>query len=205
MMSKVNRNSLSVVIALIAIVGAIGLGSGVNANAAARDVTRVVVETFQKPEVVPNTTLDITEDVRGSNAVLVRTENSLRAQLNTRDLPSGVYTFWWHLTHDDGEVSILWAGSSLVSNSAGTSHLNTVLLEDEEGAPGYIFIGHGLQPGEGNNVTVQLWVRTHGELSDDPELAEVQQTRPFGGCTDTRNPDPKVSDYPCWNPQRAVF
>jgi hypothetical protein len=30
-------------------------------------------------------------------------------------------------------------------------------------------------------------------------------TRPFGGCTDIRNLKPRPGDYPCWNPQRAVF
>jgi hypothetical protein len=89
------------------------------------------------------------------------------------------------------------------ANGIGT--LNTVLPEGENNAPGDIFIGHGLQPGTAQDVTVQLWVRAHGALSDDAETAGEQQTKPFGGCTDTRNPNPKPDDYPCWNPQRAVF
>ena len=52
---------------------------------------------------------------------------------------------------------------------------------------------------------MQLWVRSHGTLSNDPDQAAVQLTTPFGGCTDSRNPDPQLDDYPCWNPQRAIF
>ncbi len=112
--------------------------------------------------------------------------------------------FWWHLTHPDGELSILWAGTKFVSNGNGNTVLNTVLPEGEENAPGDIFIGHGLQPGTASSVAVQLWVRSHGPLSSDPQTAEEQMTKPFGG-TDFRNPNPRPDDYPCWNPQRAVF
>jgi hypothetical protein len=168
-------------------------------------VEHVTLETFQIPEVVPNTALDNFEAVRGSIGTLKRSDDRIRVKVNTQDLPDGVYTYWWHLAHDDGEVSILWAGSSIVDGGNGTAHLDSTLPEGEENAPGYIFIGHGLQPGASRTVQVQLWVRDHGELSDDPELAYRQQNRPFGGCTDTRNPLPHNDDYPCWNPQRAVF
>ena len=173
--------------------------------AQAADLTNVTLETFQIPEAVPNTTLDETEAVQGSSGTLLRKNDSLKAVINTQDLPDGVYTFWWHLTHPDGEVSILWAGSTMVSGANGTTHLNSTLPEGEENAPGDIFIGHGLQPGTAQDVSVQLWVRTHGALSEDPETAMEQQTKPFGGCTDVRNPNPKPDDYPCWNPQRAIF
>ena len=38
-----------------------------------------------------------------------------------------------------------------------------------------------------------------------PGNIEAQTTTPFGGCTDSRNPDPRPTDYPCWNPQRPIF
>ena len=69
-----------------------------------------------------------------------------RARKSTDLPPSAAYTFWWHLFHPDGEVSILWAGNAVVGPN-GVSHLLSVLPEGEENAPGEIFIGHGLQPG----------------------------------------------------------
>ena len=74
-----------------------------------------------------------------------------------------------------------------------------------DNAPGYIFIGNGLQPGQAADVSVEFWVRSHGALAQDADTAGEQLTRPFGGCTDSRNPNPRSGDYPCWNPQRAVF
>lgn len=198
-MKKLRTISLSLATVLVAI------GGFALIAAAKTFVDHTVLETFQIPEVVPNTTLDETEEVVGSSATLVRKNSSLRVVIATQDLPTGIYTFWWHLSHTDGEVSILWAGSELVSGANGNTHLNSVLPEGEENAPGYIFIGHGLQPGQAQDVGVQLWVRSHGALSDDPVTADEQQAMPFGGCTDVRNPNPLPDDYPCWNPQRAIF
>jgi len=184
-----------------------GFTAGVHADSAnsTDNVTQVALETFQVPELVPNTALDEIKKVKGSSGTLARGEDALHALISTLELPEAVYTFWWHLTHPDGEVSILWAGSQIVS-SDGKLVLSTVLPEGEENAPGDIFIGHGLQPGNAALVTVELWVRSHGPLSDDPEIGSEQQTKPFGGCTDSRNPHPRPdTDYPCWNPQRAVF
>ncbi len=177
-----------------------GFASGVYAN----DVIHVALETFQVPEVVPNVTLDETEKVKGSSGTLVRSSDALHAIISTNHLPEGVYTFWWELTHPDGVVSILWAGSKIVS-SDGKVVLSATLPEGEENVPGDIFIGHGLQPGTAGSVEVELWVRYHGALSEDPATAYEQQAKPFGACTDDRNPNPKPGDYPCWNPQRAIF
>lgn len=185
---------------IVVLVAFSGFASGVHANGA----THVVLETFQVPEVVPNMNLDEPEKVKGSSGTLVRSDDALHAIISTKHLPEGVYTFWWDLTHPDGEVSILWAGSKLVSSN-GKVVLNTTLLEGEENVPGDIFIGHGLQPGTAAVVEVELWVRYHGALSDDPETAYEQQAKPFGACTDNRNPNPKPDDFPCWNPQRAIF
>ncbi len=168
-------------------------------------ITHVQLETFQKSEVVPNESLDDPQPVPGSNAILRRFDDRIKATLTTHHLPEGVYTFWWHLSHEDGEISILWAGNYVVHNQNGNGHLTTTLREGEENAPGYIFIGHGLQHGAARTVEVQLWVRLHGPPSEDPEALEEQLTRPFGVCTDTRNPTPRPGDYPCWNPQRVVF
>ena len=173
--------------------------------AQASEKTNVAVETFQVAELVPNTTLDKTEAVPGTESSLDRGNDVLRVALNTQNLPKGVYTFWWHLTHPDGEVTILWAGNTNITEPQGKATLNAELLAGEQNAPGDIFIGHGLQPGTASDVAVQFWVRNHGPLSDNPEIAKVQLTKPFGGCTDTRNPTPRATDYPCWNPQRAVF
>ncbi len=173
--------------------------------AQASEKTNVAVETFQVTELVPNTTLDKTEAVPGTESSLDRGNDVLRVALNTQNLPKGVYTFWWHLTHPDGEVTILWAGNTNITQPQGKATLNAELLAGEQNAPGDIFIGHGLQPGTASDVAVQFWVRNHGPLSDNPEIAKVQLTKPFGGCTDTRNPTPRATDYPCWNPQRAVF
>lgn len=173
--------------------------------AQAGEMTQVALETFQIPEAVPNTTRDGTEPVLGTAAKLVRSDDFLRVEISTKDLPEGAYTFWWHLTHPDEEVSILWAGSTLVASASDNITLNSELRTGAANAPGNIFIGHGLQPGTASDVSVELWVRSHGPLSSDPAIAEEQQTMPFGGCTDTRNPTPRASDYPCWNPQRAVF
>ena len=181
-----------------------GAALGMMPQPALSQATHVKLQTFQIPEVVPNTTLDETEEVRASSGTLVRGRSSIMAAIATTGLPSGAYTFWWHLAHPDGEVSILWAGNAVVGRN-GVTQLLSVLPEGEENAPGYIFIGHGLQPGTAGSVTVQLWVRAHGALSSDPDQAAIQLTRPFGGCTDTRNPAPTSDDYPCWNPQRAVF
>lgn len=173
--------------------------------AQAGEMTQVALETFQIPEAVPNTTRDGTEPVLGTAAKLVRSDDFLRVEISTKDLPEGAYTFWWHLTHPDEEVSILWAGSTLVASASDNITLNSELRTGAANAPGNIFIGHGLQPGTASDVSVELWVRSHGPLSSDPAIAEEQQTMPFGGCTDTRNPTPRASDYPCWNPQRALF
>lgn len=190
---------------LVALIGAGVASGGFTLEAHAKSGNRVALETFQIPEVVPNTTLAETEEVRGSNGILRRSDDALHVAISSQDLPDGVYTFLWHLTHPDGELSILWAGSTIVSGANGTTHLISTLPEGEENAPGNIFIGHGLQPGTAQSVRVQLWIRTHGPLSEDPETALEQQTTPFGGCTDQRNPNPKPNDYPCWNPQRAIF
>jgi hypothetical protein len=132
--------------------------------ALAQQVTNVKLETFQIPEVVPNTTLEETEEVRASSGTLVRGASSIMGVIATTGVPSGVYTSWWHLTHVDGEVSTLWAGNAIVGRN-GVVQLLSVLPEGEENAPGVIFIGHGLQPGAAASVTVQLWVRSHGALS----------------------------------------
>ena len=97
---------------------------------------------------------------------------------------------------------MLWSGSTIVNGANGTTHLNTTLPEGEANAPGVIFIGHGLQPGAAGSVSAQLWVRSHG--APQPGNIEAQTTTPFGGCTDSRNPDPRPADSPCWNPQRAI-
>ncbi len=174
-------------------------------EAQAADGTHVALETFQIPEVVPNTDLDETEAVLGTAGSLVRGYNFLRVEISAKELPEGAYTFWWHLAHPDEEVSILWAGSTVVASVNDNVTLNSELRAGEANAPGDIFIGHGLQPGTASDVSVELWVRSHGPLSNDPEIAKEQLTKPFGGCTDERNPNPRASDYPCWNPQRAVF
>jgi len=197
------KNKLQTVCRLASIVFLVAL-NGFASVVRANDVTHVVLETFQMPEVVPNTTLDETEKVEGSSGTLVRSSDALHAIISTRHLPEGVYTFWWDLTHPDGEVSILWAGSKIVSSN-GKVVLSATLPEGEENVPGHIFIGHGLQPGTADSVEVELWVRYHGALSDDPATAYEQQAKPFGACTDDRNPNPRPGDYPCWNPQRAVF
>jgi hypothetical protein len=186
----------------------LSLTSGVTLanNAAASIVTSIQLETFQEPEVLPNVALEDPQPVPGSAAILLRTDNELTAVLATKGLPLGVYTFWWHLIHEDGELSILWAGNDIVSNRRGNSQLQTTLPEGEENAPGAIFLGHGLQPGAGKTVRVELWVRYHGAPSSDPEALAEQLTLPFGGCTDSRNTNPRPGeDYPCWNPQRALF
>ena len=177
----------------------------VDTTASSASTTHVQLETFQIPEMVPNTTRSDIEGVQGSSGDLRRHANSISATINTHDLPAGVYTFWWHLTHPDGEVSILWAGNDTVTNAAGSSNLQTVLPEGEANAPGAIFIGHGLQPGTAGSVVAQLWVRTHGAPSSDPVVLDEQLSTPFGRCTDSRNPTPRAGDYPCWNPQRALF
>ena len=181
-----------------------GAAIGMIPQQALAQATHVKLQTFQIPEVVPNTALANPEEVTASSAVLVRGKSSIMASIATTGVPSGTYTFWWHLAHDDGEVSILWAGNAIVRPNE-VVQVVSVLPEGEANAPGYIFIGHGLQEGAANSVTVQLWVRTHGAMSEDPDILERQLTRPFGGCTDTRNPLPEPTDYPCWNPQRAIF
>ena len=168
--------------------------------------TRVAIETFQIPEMVPNTTLDTTEAIEDSLGLLVRSEDALHFGVETTGLPAGVYTFWLHLMHPDGEESILWSGNDLVSDEAGGhTTLYTELQAGVENAPGEIFIGQGLQPDTAAYVNVELWIRNHGPMSDDPDVAYEQFHMPFGGCTDERNPTPRPDDYPCWNPQRAVF
>jgi len=204
---KIKTMRLALVLASLALIGlstsSWAHDDGDDDGSAAR-VTTVKLETFQVPEMVPNTTLDETDEVGGSRARLVRRDDSLALKLKTRDLRPAVYTFWLHLTHADGEVSILWAGNALVGRR-GKLSLNTVLPAGAHNAPGYIFIGNGLQPGQAADVSVELWVRSHGALAQDADTAGEQLTRPFGGCTDSRNPNPRPGDYPCWNPQRAVF
>ncbi|NKB50159.1 MAG: hypothetical protein GKS02_12455 [Alphaproteobacteria bacterium] len=173
--------------------------------AQAAETANVTLETFQVAELVPNTTLDETQAVAGTKSSLERGDDFLRVAIDTQDLPKGAYTFWWHLTHADGEVTILWAGNTIVAERPGKAEFKAALFAGEKNAPGDIFIGHGLQPGTAPDVKVEFWVRNHGPLSGNPEIAKAQLTKPFGGCTDTRNPTPRTTDYPCWNPQRAVF
>ena len=189
----------------VALIGIVVAFSGYALEAQARGANHVALETFQIPEVVPNTTLEVTEPVRGSSGTLLRNNDALKVIISTQDLPDGVHTFFWNLLHQDGERSILWAGNAIVSGGNGTANLVSTLPEGEENAPGVIFIGHGLQEGAAETVSVQLWVRTHGPPREDPVVLEAQLTTPFGGCTDTRNPSPTPEDYPCWNPQRAIF
>ena len=180
-----------------------GIGNG---TAEAPLLTRVSVSTFQQTEVVPNTALADPQPVPGSEAVLTRFDGGIRAQLTTHDLPPGAYTFWWHLVHEDEELSILWGGNHIVSHRSETVQIASTLIEGTENAPGFIFLGNGLQPGAARTVRAELWVRLHGPPSDDPAILREQLTRPFGTCTDVRNPNPRPElDYPCWNPQRAVF
>jgi hypothetical protein len=167
--------------------------------------THVELETFQMTEVVPNTTLSTVEQVSGSKGLLVRTEDALQFGIDTVGLPAGVYTFWLHLLHADGEESILWSGNDIVEEEGGSTTLYAELTAGIENAPGEIFIGEGLQPDNAAYVAVELWVRDHGPASDDPVVLDDQLHMPFGGCTDERNPTPRPDDYPCWNPQRAVF
>ena len=180
-----------------------GIGNG---TTEAPIMTRVQLETFQQTEVVPNTPLDEPQTVTGSDAVMTRFEGGIRAQMTTQDLPPGVYTFWWHLIHDDEELSILWGGNHIVSHRSDVIEISSTLFEGEKNAPGVIFLGHGLQPGAARTVRAELWVRLHGPPSPNPVALRDQLTLPFGLCTDGRNENPRPGeDYPCWNPQRAVF
>jgi len=168
------------------------------------DADHIALTSFQVPEVVPNITVNEPEKIEDSTAILVRSDNAIHAIISTNHLPAGVYTFWWELAHPDGTTSILWATSQIVTGD-GKAALSASLLEGEENAPGNILTGQGLLPGTAATVEVEFWVRLHGDLSDDPQIAYEQQTKPFGGCTDVRNPTPRLTDFPCWNPQRAVF
>lgn len=170
----------------------------------ADDRVSVSLETFQIPERIPNRPAARAESVPGSIGILERRNRKIDVFLRTYDLPNGAYTLWFHLSHDDGEVSVLWAGNSIVDD--GTLSLNTTLKEGEKHAPGFIFVGHGLQPGAAATVGVQVFVRYHGPaFLEDPERLELQLTTPFGSCADPLNALPLPGDYPCWNPQRAVF
>ncbi len=146
---KIKTMRLAVVLALLAMTG-LSTSSWAHDDrdddGSAAKVTTVKLETFQVPEMVPNTTMDETDEVGGSRAELTRRDDSLALKLKTRDLSPAVYTFWWHLTHADGEVSILWAGHALVGKR-GKLTLNTVISAGAHNAPGLIFIGNGLQPG----------------------------------------------------------
>ena len=93
--------------ALLALYLSLTSGVTLAKDTATSIVTHVQLETFQEPEVVPNTSLEDPQPVPGSAAILRRTDNELTAVLATKGLPLGVYTFWWHLTHEDGELSIL--------------------------------------------------------------------------------------------------
>ena len=173
-------------------------------GAPVEDTIVVTLETFQIPERIPNLPAAHSEPVAGSIGILERKNKKIGVFLQTNDLPNGAYTMWFHLSHDDGEVSVLWAGNSLVED--GTLTLDTTLKEGEENAPGYIFLGHGLQPGASETVGVQVFIRYHGPaFLDDPERLALQLSTPFGSCADPLNDLPLPGDYPCWNPQRAVF
>lgn len=164
----------------------------------------VTLETFQIPERIPNLPAAHHEDVLGSIGILERKNKKISVYLQTHGLPNGAYTMWFHLSHDDGEVSVLWAGGDVVED--GMLTLDTTLKEGEENAPGYIFLGHGLQHGAAATVGVQVFVRYHGRpFMNDPVRLEGQLTTPFGSCADPLNGTPMHGDYPCWNPQRAVF
>jgi len=164
----------------------------------------VTLQTFQIPERIPNLPAARHEPIPGSIGVLQRKNKKIEVYLQTEDLPNGAYTMWFHLSHDDGEVSVLWAGRSLVTDGALT--LDVTLKEGEENAPGYIFLGNGLQRGAAATVGVQVFIRYHGPpFFDDPERLALQLSTPFGSCADPLNEFPLPGDYPCWNPQRAVF
>ena len=100
-------------------------------SAQAGEMTQVALETFQIPKAVPNTTLDKTEGVSGTGGSLVRGNDLLSVDVSTKDLPEGAYTFWWHLTHPDKEVSILWAGSTVVASVNDNVALNSELRAGE--------------------------------------------------------------------------
>ncbi len=55
----------------------------------ASGATHVQLETFQIPEVVPNTTLPNAESVRGSSGNLLRSNDSTKAIIATQKLPNG--------------------------------------------------------------------------------------------------------------------
>ena len=202
------NNTNTVVLSVLSLVLATGCGDTIADDTPEPDtflVTEVTLETFQVPELVPNEPLEEMEPVEGSSGTLVRGADELFVSIATHGLPAGAYTFWWHLTHADEEVSILWAGNYMVDDPHGSAAIASTLPEGEENAPGEIFIGHGLQPGAAKSVVVELWVRSHGPPSDDPDILAEQLSLPFGLCTDSRNPNPRPDDYPCWNPHRAFF
>jgi len=173
-------------------------------GAPVEDTVVVTLETFQIPERIPNLPAAKTHQIPGSIGILERKNKKIGVFLQTSDLPNGAYTMWFHLSHDDGEVSVLWAGNGLVDD--GTLTLDTTLKEGEENAPGFIFLGHGLQPGASATVGVQVFIRFHGPaFLDDADRLELQLTTPFGSCADPLNDLPLPGDFPCWNPQRAVF
>ena len=180
------------------------LAAGRSNGAPHQDTVFVTLETFQIPERIPNLPAARNEAIPGSIGILERKNKKIEVYLQTYDLPNGAYTMWFHLSHDDGEVSVLWAGNSIVDD--GTLTLDTRLKEGERNAPGYIFLGKGLQHGAADTVGVQVFIRYHGPpFFDDLERLDLQLSTPFGSCADPLNEFPLPGDYPCWNPQRAVF
>lgn len=191
-MTFVQFVSVGLMVLLVAITGA---------KAAPPVVSAVLVETFQKPngKAIANPMV-----IEGSLSTLLRRSHKIEMRVDTLELPPGVYTIWWHImnnvdVNDPNFESILWATYSIV-DASGEGSFDADLREGEH--PGFVFTGNGLLNAEGADV--ELFVRYHGPLRDDPEVRTLQITHPFGGCTDARNPLPTADDFDCYNPQIAI-
>jgi hypothetical protein len=145
--------------------------------------------------------------VTGATATLQRSDDGLKVNIHTSDLPPGAYTIWWAVYNypencagtcgfDDDftpAVGAFWVNGTgkVISNG---DHANFVAHLDIDGPFGEILVaGPGLvNPG---GAEVQLVVRYHGAAI--PGIIEEQTSTFLGGCPD--------GGPPCQDRQLIVF
>ena len=175
--------------------------------AAANSAQAAVIQTTKLSEI---STLEVVEN---SQATLIRRENEIEMNLDSENLPAGVYTVWWIIFNEPSfcvegcggddfarpevNASALWAAEGFVDDS-GLGSFAAQLEENYLPAnPVQLLFGPGLL--DSFQAEIQPIIRWHGP--PNPLLLEEQLTTFNGGCTTV----PTDGLFPCENRQVAVF
>lgn len=154
-------------------------------------------------------------EVSPSQAKLKGDADELWVSVKTVRLPPGAYTNWWVIFNDPtacsggcgaddfglSSASVLFARGGVVGDDGKTefeAHL------EEGNSPGQVLFGPGLTDAEA--AEVHYVIRFHGPTNTNDEGVTLEDmiTTFGGGCNNTGNEEGD-GNYPCWDPQVAVF